>query len=149
MKWYKDIGTRSIAYFIIGLFMMSVLLSLCSCITQYVPVETIRTEYKTKTDTFIQKDSVYVKDFVFVKQKGDTVWIERWKTKYAVTESQRTIRDTIIKTDSVQVPYPVERKLTKWEQFKVDYFIYILLIVFVFFLLYCVYLARRKIGSRS
>jgi hypothetical protein len=29
--------------------------------------------------------------------------------------------DTVIKTDTIQVPYPVERTLTKWEQVKMDY----------------------------
>jgi hypothetical protein len=29
--------------------------------------------------------------------------------------------DTFIKTDSVQVPVPVERALSRWEQIKMDY----------------------------
>ena len=31
--------------------------------------------------------------------------------------------DTVTKTDSVRVPFPVEKKLGRWEQIKVDYFL--------------------------
>lgn len=120
--WEKELYKNSGCCAPVLIILATAVILLVSCRSiQYVPVETVRTEYKTKTDTFIQKDSVYVKDSVFVQLKGDTVWVERWRTRYAVKESQRTVRDTIIKTDSVQVPYPVERKLTKWESFCIDY----------------------------
>ena len=43
-----------------------------------------------------------------------TAW--RWRERYVVQ------RDTIYrsKTDSVAVPYPVERKLSRWEKTKQD-----------------------------
>ena len=94
---------------------------LCSCKTQYVPVETIREVYVTKTDTFIKKDSVFCHDSVFVHSKGDTVWYEKWHTKYVDRWRDRVSIDTIIKKDSIQVPYPVERELTEWEKIKMDY----------------------------
>lgn len=94
---------------------------LCSCRTQYIPVETVRTEYKSKTDTFIQKDSVYVKDSVLIKQNGDTVTITKTRLVYKDRWIDKIATDTVIKTDSIQVPYPVERKLSRWEQFCLDY----------------------------
>ena len=65
-------------------------------------------------------DSIHVHDSIYVREKNDTVRIERWHTKYI--ESVR--RDTVYQSrvDSVPVPYPVEvkvpRELTKWQKFR-------------------------------
>lgn len=82
----------------------------------YVPVETVRTETSVR-DRFL-RDSIYVHDSTYVKEKGDTVLIERWHTRWR----DRMLRDTcyVQKTDSVAVPYPVERQLSKWQRIKID-----------------------------
>lgn len=95
---------------------------LCGCVsTRYVPVETVKTEYKTNT----VHDSIYIEserhDSVYVTQAGDTVYVTRWHTEYRDRWRDRIMTDTVIKTDSVQVPYPVERQLNKWEKFCLDY----------------------------
>lgn len=91
---------------------------LCGCTrTVYEPVETVRTEKdvvtRWLTDTVIQSDT----RFIFVK--GDTVidWRDRWR------ERTKEVHDTVYieRTDSVPVPYPVERELSRWERVKVDY----------------------------
>ena len=97
------------------------LVCLWGCKTQYIPVEKVITEYKSKTDTFIQKDSVLVKDSVFIHSKNDTVWYEKWHTKYIDKVRYELKTDTLIKKDSIQVPYPVEKPLTKWQQICLDY----------------------------
>lgn len=80
--------------------------------TQYVPVETVR--YDTTYVNKLKVDSIYDKEFVYVN--GDTVYRYNYKYKYQM------IRDTVYMSnvDSIQVPYPVERKLTRWEQFKIN-----------------------------
>lgn len=90
---------------------------LCSCRTiKYVPVETIKVDtiYINK----LQRDSIYMLDSVYVKEKGDTVLIE--KCKYLYRDKQ--VRDTmyISKADSIQVPYPVEKELTSWQYLKLE-----------------------------
>jgi hypothetical protein len=95
---------------------------MCSCKSiQYVPVETVKTEYKVRTDTLTQKDSIYLRDSIWVEKSGDTV--TTYKTRYVYQDRwrDRVVRDTVIKTDSIQVPYPVERKLSRWEAFCLDY----------------------------
>lgn len=96
--------------FILAL-LMCVIMGSCRSI-QYVPVETVKHDsiYINK----IERDSVLVKDSIYIKEKGDTVLIEKWKTRYV----SKYITDTlyVTKVDSVQVPYPVEIPLTKWEQ---------------------------------
>ena len=72
--------------------------------TQYIPVIEHHTD--TLIQTKVQKDSIYVHDSVTVSQKGDTVRIEKWHTKYV----EKQVHDTtyVSKTDTVPVPYPVE-----------------------------------------
>jgi len=84
------------------LLLSTLLIFLSGCGTKmiYVPVETVKTEYQDK----IVRDSLHLYDSVFVKLKGDTVWLEKYKYLYR----DRLVRDSIFKTDSVQVPYPVE-----------------------------------------
>ena len=92
---------------------MCMLFVICSCRTvKYVPVETVKvdTTYINK----LQRDSIYMLDSVYVKEKGDTVLIEKYKYLYR----DKLVRDTLYmaKTDSIQVPYPVEKELTKWQK---------------------------------
>lgn len=87
-----------------------------SCRTQYVPVETVRTEYKTRDS--IRFDSIYQRDSIYMLVKGDTIYQYKYKYLYRYLTTNRT--DTILKTDSIQIPYPVERKLTKWQSLKME-----------------------------
>lgn len=87
-----------------------------SCRIQYVPVETVRTEYKTRDS--IRIDSIYQQDSVYVLVKEDTVYQYKYKYLYKYQYLNRT--DTVIKVDSIQVPYPVERKLSRWQSIKME-----------------------------
>jgi hypothetical protein len=81
---------------------------MCGCKSvQYVPVKEVVHDsiYLAK----VQKDSVWLHDSVYVKDRGDTVWLERWHTKYV----ERLRTDTIFEThvDSIPVPYEVVREV--------------------------------------
>lgn len=89
---------------------------LCSCSTQYVPVETVR--YDSVFFAKIQKDSIFVRDSVHIKEKGDTVFVDKYK--YVYRNIIKTDTFFVMRTDSIQVPYPVEKKRTWWEQTKID-----------------------------
>ena len=97
---------------------MLLALAICfvSCRTQHVPVETVRTEYKTRDS--IRFDSIYQRDSIYMLVKGDTIYQYKYKYLYRYLTTNRT--DTILKTDSIQIPYPVERKLTKWQSLKME-----------------------------
>lgn len=72
----------------------------------------------------VQVDSVYRRDSVFVREKGDTVYkfVERWRDRY------RIVRDTVYRgrVDSVAVErvreVKVEKPLTAWQKFRMDAF---------------------------
>ncbi|MBK5721841.1 hypothetical protein JGH11_13255 [Dysgonomonas sp. Marseille-P4677] len=87
-------------------------LSSCKTHTLYVPVESIKTEYKDR----ILHDSVYRYDSVLVKLKGDTVFFEKYKYLYR----DKFVRDSIFMTDSIQVPYPihVEKEVNRLSSFQ-------------------------------
>lgn len=109
MCWYCFIG-------MIITLLLGALFSGCSSI-RYVPVETVHTD--TLYQKVVQRDSIHIHDSVIIREKGDTVMIEHWRTQWR----DRLLRDTIYRSrvDSVQVPYPVEKQLTKWQQVCIDY----------------------------
>lgn len=94
----------------------AVLLMLVGCKTKYASVPEYHTEYIVKTDTFAKVDSVYLKDSVFVYHNGDTVIINKVAYRDRYHNIYKVRVDTIFKRDSISVPYPTERTLTKNEQ---------------------------------
>ena len=102
--------------YILTIFLMSgICFTSCRNI-KYVPVETVKTEYKTRDS--IRYDSIYEHDSIFLFVKGDTVYKEKYRYKYRYLTINKT--DTVMLTDSVQIPYPVEKQLTRWQQMKIE-----------------------------
>jgi hypothetical protein len=76
------------------------------------------------TDTLWQshslRDSIYVHDSTYVFERGDTVMVEKWHTKYKLKEVYDT---TYVAThDTIPAPYPVEvvkeveKDMNWWQQ---------------------------------
>ena len=85
-------------------------LSFCGCTkTEYVTVEKIRndTTYITKH----QRDSIWLHDSVMVSEKGDTIRIEKWHTKYVSKEVHDTLY--LATHDTIPQPYPVTQYVEK------------------------------------
>lgn len=94
-----------------------VLIAIGSCKSvKYVPVETIR--HDSIYITQHQKDSIYIHDSIYQKEKGDTLIIEKWHTKYV----EKQVRDTLIQIerDTIPQPYPYEvevpAQLSWWQK---------------------------------
>lgn len=130
------------SFIIFIVLMMIILFNSCSPKVIYVPE--YHTEYITKTDSVVKKDSVHVKDSVIIKQAGDTIEIDRWHTEYKDRWRERVLIDSIIKVDSVSVPYPVEKKLSKWQQAKVDWGGWAMLISVAVIFLFLFFALRRR-----
>ena len=109
-----------IATVFIRLIFLLVVFCIGSCKTKYVSVPEYHTEYITKMDSFTQRDSIFVKDSIYMWMQGDTIYKEKISVIYKDRWRDRYLCDTVIKTDSVRVPYPVEKKLSKWQQIKLD-----------------------------
>lgn len=99
---------------IVGLLLCA-LLGSCTT-TEYVTVEKVRTD--TVVQTKVQRDSVIMKDSIHVTERGETIQIDRWHTRYLVKERF----DTLYRAthDTIPQPYPVIKEvpaeLTWWQQ---------------------------------
>ena len=93
-----------------------ILLALAGCKTKYISVPEYHTEYIVRSDTFAKVDSVVIKDSAFVYRNGDTVIVNKVAYRDRYHNIYKVKLDTVFKRDSVSVPYPVERTLTKSEQ---------------------------------
>lgn len=81
--------------------LVSLLLSGCAS-TKYVevPVNRVKIEYRDRTfiDTLIRNDST------IIRERGDTVFLEKYKYLYRIKE----VRDTVSMTDTITVVQKVE-----------------------------------------
>ena len=96
--------------------MLLFLLFLCGCRTEYIPVESVR--YDSIFIERLMKDSIFVQDSIFIRQKGDTIFKDKFQFVYKYVLQRDTAY--IVRTDSIPVPIPVEKKRTWWEQTKID-----------------------------
>lgn len=90
-----------------------VLIGLGACRSvRYIPIDSVRLD--SVVTILHHRDSIYQHDSVYIKEKADTVLIERWHTRWR----DRVSHDTLYmsKTDTIRVPVPVERKLSKAER---------------------------------
>ena len=142
---------------------MGIAMFMLSCKTEYIPVETSHTEHHWHTDSIIQKDSVVKESMTTVMQldsaamaqygiqlkNAERAWlVKSWELERQIENLQRltAIRDTV--RDTIQVPYPVEKKLSKWQQTKVDWGGWAILAADVMIILFFVFALRRR-GNRG
>lgn len=87
----------------------------------------------TSTDSVIDRS----KETVVLKENGDTARHDKERIVYVSSRREKELehklsqRDSIIdalrlqlasvKSDTIRIPYPVKRKLTRWEQTKMDF----------------------------
>lgn len=120
------------------IIVMWIVLQLCGCKqVEYVPVR-----IETKDSLYLTKyvhDSIYVETEKETVTKNDTVYVTNTRYKY----KEKVINDTMYveRVDSVQVPYPVEKKLSRWEQTCVNYGgeAIVICVVFLFVIIWMIY----------
>ena len=149
--------------FVMFILMMGIALFMYSCKTEYIPVEQTHIEHHWHTDSIIQKDSVVKEskttvmqlDSVAMAQYGiqlknaERAWlVKSWELERQIEQLQKmsAIRDTV--RDTIQVPYSVEKKLSKWQQTKVDWGGWAILAADVMIILFFVFALRRR-GNRG
>ena len=87
---------------------IALMLAFSGCTTtRYVPVEhhTTDTVYQSK----LQRDSIWLHDSIHVSEKGDTIRIEKWHTRYIERLSHDTLYQSV--RDSIPVPYEVMKEV--------------------------------------
>lgn len=112
---------ETIVIFAVAMAVSVLLTSLCSCTRKiYVPVENAVMRTDTVYSSKLRVDSVIFRDSVAVIQKGDTVFLTKYRDRYRVREHTDTVYQSVTDSVKVSVPYPVERELTRWEKVKMD-----------------------------
>lgn len=97
--WWRWLVITAFACLVISFF--------CRCTTtKYVPMVQYKEKIVSKTDSFLQTDSVWFHDSIFVLQKGDTVLTDRWHYKDRYKYIYKNSTDTLVIHDSI--PYKVE-----------------------------------------
>ncbi len=104
MKWFW--------YSLLGFVIL-----MCSCKTEYVPLEVVR--YDSVMIEKLMRDSVFVRDSVYLQEKGDTIY--KYKDRFVYVYKNRVDTFFAEKIREVEVPVPVERRLTWWERVKLNY----------------------------
>lgn len=127
------------ARYIIAAFL---LLCIGCTTTKYVPIESVHTEYRDRVN--VQRDSIYLRDSIYIENKGDTIVIERWRDRWR----DRIIRDTmsVNTTDTIQHIVEVERPLTAAQKVKIAIGNIAIAAAFVLLL---VYFIRRRFFNKQ
>ena len=120
-RFIKALMYYALLFFLYLTMAMVLCFTLTGCTSvRYVPVESVTHDsiYISK----LERDSIHVHDSIYleVKQQADTIIKTKYVQKVVYRDALRTDTFFIERVDSVQVPYPVERKLTKWESVKMD-----------------------------
>lgn len=114
----NDESPKTIYWLIMAMIVMCAIAMLAGCKTQ----ERVVTVYSHSTDTLIQtkieRDSIYAHDSIYVRERGDTVWIEKWHTRWRdVIKTDTVYRNNVVTEyrDSVTTK-EVAKPLTWWQR---------------------------------
>ncbi len=105
--WWMLLAILAAAFMFLGM------LNGCKTKTQVVTVPEYHTEYIVRSDTIARVDSVLIKDSVYVYHNGDTIVINKVAYRDKVRNVYKVRTDTLLRRDSIRVPYPVEAQLSK------------------------------------
>lgn len=104
-----------------GIIVCTLISMLTGCkSTKYIPIETVKTD-SVYVDRYL-RDSIYLQDSVFVNRwtAGDTVYQDKVVWKYVYRDKVKYDTVAILRSDTVRVPYPVERRLSTWEKVRLN-----------------------------
>ena len=90
IDWQYLLALAAVAFLLAIVACFGSCKTVAPCIPETITIDSVRVEYKL--------DSVYLyeRDSIFVHEKRDTVFVERWKTRYK--DVLKIQRDTVIDT---------------------------------------------------
>lgn len=100
----------------------------------------VRTEFVSQVKQI--HDSIYLRDSVFVEKKGDTIYLNKWRTQYR----ERLIHDTIIveTTDTLRIKEWQVKDVLKSPSFFQMWKDYIIGAVAILLIIACAFVAIKK-----
>lgn len=133
-----------------------------SCKTEYIPIETVKTEYHHTRDsihhtdsiiketqlTIMQLDSEAMAQYGIKLENAEKAWLvlqKELESKIKKLMEHKT--DSFIKTDTIRVPYPVVTNKVRWQDKAAYIGLGIVISVFIIVVIFVVrwLLARRLI----
>lgn len=125
-----------------------------SCSPRYVTVPEYHYESHHTHDTISKVDSVWRERNTVIREADSTILAElgirlkqgerailvlRNELERAISQQREAVHDTIERIDSVRVPYPVEKQLTRWQSLKMEAggIVFVLLIIIVIVFVVC------------
>lgn len=128
---------KLIIYLLIAL--MALAMFSCKGSERIIEVPVTKIEYKDRVKEKV--DSVYIHDSTYMYVGGDTIYVYQYRNVYR----DKIYRDTVsvVRVDSIAVPYPIERELTFWEKAQMN-ILKIFFIVFGFVVLFWVWYRIRS-----
>lgn len=153
-KRWTDFIFDAVAYILVIGFIVLLVHFLCGCSPKYITVPEYHYESHHTKDTIIEKDTV-LKEKNTIIREADSAMLEglgirlkegerailvlRKEIERLTNQQREVVHDTTVRIDSIRVPYPVEKKLTRWQSLKMEAGGYILAILCI---LLIVFIAR-------
>lgn len=92
-------------------------------------IQVPRVEYRDSVRMVVKSDSVYIRDSVYIHDKGDTIRVERWR--YRDVWRLRVDTITTTKVDTITAVVEVERQPTTWERVRLGLFPWLMAIAII------------------
>lgn len=126
-------------------FICMLTLASCSLSRKTIKQEEKRDSASVRTEFVWQvkqiHDSIYLRDSVFVEKKGDTIYLNKWRTQYR----ERLIHDTIIveTTDTLRIKEWQVKDVLKSPSFFQMWRAYAIGAVVILFIIVCAFVAHK------
>lgn len=115
------------------LLIIITLLATSSCaISKYNPIQTNTNDYKSKVDTLILRDSIYIDRTRIIKNKSDTVYITDTKTEYKYKTLYKVKVDTVYQDRLITKTKVIQKELTKSQQLQIKGFWVLISLILLF-----------------
>lgn len=134
------------------LFFLLIIMAAASCFTltgctsvKYVPVESVT--HDSIYISRLQRDSIHVHDSIYmeVKNNADTVYQTKYVQKVVYRDALRTDTMVVERIDTLRIPVPVERKLSRWDNLRMKAGSVNVTILTAAILILALWLIKRKI----
>ena len=127
-------------------FICMLVMASCSLSRKTIKQEERRDSASVRTEFVWQikqiHDSIYLRDSVFVEKKGDTIYLNKWRTQYR----ERLVHDTIIveTTDTLRIKEVANKEVVKSPSFFQMWKAYIIGAVAIILIIACAFVAIKK-----
>lgn len=126
-------------------FICILTLASCSLSRKTIKQEERRDSASVRTEFVWQvkqiHDSIYLRDSVFVEKKGDTIYLNKWRTHYR----ERLIHDTlvVVKSDTIRIKKWQVKEVIKSPSFFQMWRAYIIGAMAILFIIACAFVAYK------